>query len=55
MSGIGIASVGQRSFSPRGQPKVLIPDFWYLTPENWWAWKDLNFRPHAYQARALTN
>ena len=21
----------------------------------WWAWKDLNFRPHAYQARALTN
>ena len=23
--------------------------------EHWWAWKDLNFRPHAYQARALTN
>ena len=22
---------------------------------NWWAWEDLNFRPHAYQARALTN
>ena len=22
---------------------------------DWWAWKDLNFRPHAYQARALTN
>lgn len=21
----------------------------------WWAWKDLNFRPHAYQACALTN
>ena len=21
----------------------------------WWAWEDLNFRPHAYQARALTN
>ena len=20
----------------------------------WWAWEDLNFRPHAYQARALT-
>ena len=20
----------------------------------WWAWKDLNFRPHAYQACALT-
>jgi hypothetical protein len=23
--------------------------------EIWWAWEDLNFRPHAYQARALTN
>jgi hypothetical protein len=23
--------------------------------KHWWAWKDLNFRPHAYQARALTN
>ena len=21
----------------------------------WWAWEELNFRPHAYQARALTN
>ena len=23
--------------------------------ERWWAWEDLNLRPHAYQARALTN
>jgi hypothetical protein len=23
--------------------------------KEWWAWEDLNFRPHAYQARALTN
>jgi hypothetical protein len=23
--------------------------------EGWWAWEDLNFRPHAYQARAQTN
>ena len=23
--------------------------------QKWWAWEDLNFRPHAYQARALTN
>src|SRR5690349_23695452 len=23
--------------------------------EAWWAWEDSNFRPHAYQARALTN
>jgi hypothetical protein len=21
----------------------------------WWAWVDSNYRPHAYQARALTN
>ena len=25
------------------------------TLKGWWAWEDLNFRPHAYQARALTN
>ena len=25
------------------------------TTRTWWAWEDLNFRPHAYQARALTN
>ena len=24
-------------------------------PGAWWAWKDLNFRPHAYQACALTS
>ena len=24
------------------------------TGYGWWAWEDLNFRPHAYQARALT-
>ena len=23
------------------------------TPNLWWAWEDLNFRPHAYQACAL--
>ena len=26
-----------------------------VAPEEWWAWEDSNFRPHAYQARALTN
>ncbi len=25
------------------------------TPIKWWAWKDSNFRPHAYQACALTS
>ena len=24
-------------------------------PKLWWAREDLNFRPHAYQARALTS
>ena len=32
-----------------------MPDSWRLASENWWAREDLNFRPHAYQARALTN
>jgi hypothetical protein len=30
--------------------RPLIP-----VERNWWAWEDLNLRPHAYQARALTN
>ena len=29
-------------------PAELIP------PQKWWAREDLNLRPHAYQARALT-
>src|SRR6202165_6289099 len=36
-----------RSRGPAG-PKLQ-------SSEGWWAWEDLNFRPHAYQARALTN
>ena len=31
-------------------PVVVLRSWW-----KWWAWEDLNFRPHAYQARALTN
>ena len=27
----------------------------WQTSRRWWAWEDLNLRPHAYQARALTN
>jgi hypothetical protein len=34
-------------------PAELRPQF--RGTHDWWAWKDLNFRPHAYQARALTN
>ena len=36
--------------SGRACTPMSIPD-----PGKWWAWEDLNFRPHAYQARALTN
>ena len=31
------------------------PDLQDPPQRMWWAWEDLNFRPHAYQARALTN
>ena len=34
-------------------PTELCPQL--LHPQKWWAWEDLNLRPHAYQARALTN
>ena len=37
----------------RGHPSRL--DLLEDSTTEWWAWKDLNFRPHAYQARALTN
>jgi hypothetical protein len=32
-------------------PRSAVPQ----QRREWWAWEDLNFRPHAYQARALTN
>ena len=45
-------SLALRRSSPRSrrpaEPKLQ-------SSEGWWAWEDLNFRPHAYQARALTN
>ena len=37
-------------------PAPVSEETW--APSNsgkWWAWEDLNFRPHAYQARALTS
>ena len=41
-------ALSQLSYGParRGYPAEA---------REWWAWEDLNFRPHAYQARALTN
>ena len=34
---------------------IVIKLFQSLPRLCWWAWEDLNFRPHAYQACALTN
>ena len=31
------------------------PNLGWDSLAQWWAREDLNFRPHAYQARALTN
>jgi hypothetical protein len=44
---------------PGGKPKGQIRECALMSLAHWrpkwWAWEDLNFRPHAYQARALTN
>jgi hypothetical protein len=42
-------ALSQLSYGP-----LITPLRSYLV-EEWWAWEDLNLRPHAYQARALTN
>jgi hypothetical protein len=38
-------------FSPRGRNCTSVLE----DPVGWWVWVDLNHRPHAYQACALTN
>ena len=47
-SAVGKSAVGSRSAAH--DCRLPIPDC-----RSWWAWEDLNLRPHAYQARALTN
>jgi len=42
--------LSQLSYAPMGPARRLRH-----AGERWWAREDLNFRPHAYQARALTN
>ena len=42
-------SEDQRTDLRSRRPRLLS------SSEDWWAWEDLNFRPHAYQARALTS
>ena len=55
-------ALSQLSYSPTlswiqvlgsGEPVPLSVSS--LRSQSWWAREDLNFRPHAYQARALTN
>jgi hypothetical protein len=45
-------ALSQLSYSPVADICSLSS---VLRPPTWWAWEDLNLRPHAYQARALTN
>jgi hypothetical protein len=50
--------LSQLSYSPIFNGKSLLL---YRAPSaqrsglRWWAWIELNYRPRAYQARALTN
>ena len=53
-------ALSQLSYGPEGTAHRKSGDPGFQTPGPsqrmmWWAWEDLNFRPHAYQARALTN
>ena len=55
------------SFAPSGADRDRTDDLRLAKPplsqlsysptrrKHWWAWIDLNYRPHAYQACALTN
>ena len=49
-------ALSQLSYGPTAWPKVdqLDPLSAAAGPKRWWAEKELNLRPHAYQACALT-
>ena len=47
--------LSQLSYSPRIQAIGARRQYTIPGLLKWWAREDLNFRPHAYQARALTN
>ena len=54
----GLGWLANRSSRPEAQAspcRLRRATFPRFASEGWWAWEDLNFRPHAYQARALTN
>ncbi len=52
-------ALSQLSYSPLKASYSVDPPNHFrihqdLEGQKWWAWEDLNFRPHAYQACALT-
>jgi hypothetical protein len=50
-------ALSQLSYSPLNRTEAAtnqLADQW-TNRVVWWAWVDLNYRPHAYQACALTN
>ena len=51
--------LSQLSYSPISCWKESAPDVLCIglreSGLRWWAWIELNYRPRAYQARALTN
>ncbi len=52
-------ALSQLSYGPEPEGKIKCQShsrrLLRRARSKWWAWEDLNFRPHAYQARALTN
>jgi hypothetical protein len=48
-------ALSQLSYGPVSEDECCLPARETHALDQWWAWEDLNFRPHAYQARALTN
>ena len=49
-------ALSQLSYGPVTRRRMLRAELErHMHSIKWWAWEDLNFRPHAYQARALTN
>ena len=54
---IGRLNASAEALKGQIEPFVLLddfPTFWQSQKAGWWVEEDLNLRPHAYQACALT-